>query len=183
MAIPKNITKEHLLKAISKIDIEGIPKDSDSQFYDVVYDEKKYPPKVIVSYANLFANGEIIDRNSFAGGLNTECFNLLELNGFKIFKKEMGKSKEIILEIVRLCQTIADGRDNGSITQSTYTTIFRPYLDRFEENYSVSPNLFLQKELKKFYTAHLTGISPQIAYKILVIGGDHSTITLDMHFL
>lgn len=87
MAIPKNISKEHLLKAIEKIDIEGIPADADSQYYDVVYNEKKYPPKVIVSYSNLFANGKILDRNSFSGGIETECFKLLEKNGFQISEK------------------------------------------------------------------------------------------------
>lgn len=89
MALPINITKEHLLKAIFKIDKDGIPKDADSQYYDVVYNEKKYPPKLIVSYANLFANGEILDRNSFSGGLETQCFKLLEENGFAIKKKSV----------------------------------------------------------------------------------------------
>jgi len=87
MAIPKNITKEHLLKAIEKIDLEGIPNDSDSQYYDVYYNGNKYPPKVIVAYANLFSNGKILDRNSFNGGEGTECFKLLEQNEFVIKKK------------------------------------------------------------------------------------------------
>jgi len=87
MEIPTNITKDHLLQAISKIDVEGIPSDADSHYYDVVYKEKKYPPKLIVSYSNLFANGEILNRNSFNGGLGTECFRLLEENGFAIIQK------------------------------------------------------------------------------------------------
>lgn len=89
MTIPKNISKEHLLKAISKIDEEGIPKDGDSQYYDVVYNGKKYPPKVIVSYANIFANGKELDRSSFSGGLETQCFKLLEENKFTIQKKSV----------------------------------------------------------------------------------------------
>ncbi|MFO0385241.1 MAG: MrcB family domain-containing protein [Flavobacteriales bacterium] len=84
MSIPKNINKEHLLEAIRKIDTEGIPSDAASQFYDVVFNGKRYPPKVIVSYANLFANGSILDRNEFSGGINTQCFRLLEENGFEI---------------------------------------------------------------------------------------------------
>ena len=87
MAIPKNISKEHLLKAILKIDKDGIPKDGNSLYYDVVYNGKKYPPKIIVSYANIFANGEELDRNSFSGGLGTQCFKLLEQNDFIIQKK------------------------------------------------------------------------------------------------
>ncbi|MBW8362188.1 MAG: DUF3578 domain-containing protein [Kaistella sp.] len=85
--IPENITREDLLKAISKIDKEGIPKDGDSKYYDVVYNGQKYPPKLIVSYANIFANGKELDRNSFRGGKNTPCFNLLEENNFTINEK------------------------------------------------------------------------------------------------
>lgn len=87
MAIPKNLTKEHLLQAIQKIDEDGIPTDAQSKYYDVVYRQKKYPPKLIVSYANFFANGSILDR-SFPGGKNTPCFKLLEKNGFNIVPKE-----------------------------------------------------------------------------------------------
>lgn len=88
MAIPKNIIKDHLTKAIEKIDNEGIPSDGDSQYYDVLYNGKKYPPKVIVSFANIFANGSELDRNSFSGGIETECFKLLQKNGFEIIKKD-----------------------------------------------------------------------------------------------
>ncbi len=91
---PHNIAKEHLLKAIEKIDKEGIPKDGDSQYYDVIYNGNKYPPKLIVSYANLFANGEILDRNSFNGGLNTQCFILLEKNEFVIENKSIQEGLE-----------------------------------------------------------------------------------------
>lgn len=91
MAIPENISKEHLLKAILKIENEGIPKDGDSQYYDVVINGKRYPPKLVVSYANIFANGKELSRSSFSGGLNTPCFNLLYDNGFKIEPKFVNK--------------------------------------------------------------------------------------------
>jgi len=84
MPLPQNITKEHILKSIEKIDKEGIPSDGDSKYYDVVFNNKMYPPKLLVSYANLFANGEILDRSSFEGGLNTECFKLLNKYEFEI---------------------------------------------------------------------------------------------------
>lgn len=85
MNLPENITKKHLLKAISKIDKEGIPSDGKSQYYDVVLKNgNRYPPKLIVAYANLFANGRELDRSHFRGGLDTECFKLLEKNGFVI---------------------------------------------------------------------------------------------------
>lgn len=62
--------------------------DAQSKFYDVIYNNKSYPPKLIVSYANFFANGTILNRDTFSGGINTECFQLLEENGFKIIPKE-----------------------------------------------------------------------------------------------
>jgi 5-methylcytosine-specific restriction protein B len=100
MAIPKNILKEHLLKAIEKIDQDGIPKDGDSQYYDVLYKGKRYPPKLIVSYANLFSNGVELDRNTFHGGLNTPSFILLEKNGFDIIpKKEINSEKNYYPEL------------------------------------------------------------------------------------
>lgn len=87
MNIPRNISKEHLEKAVEKIDKEGIPANGDSQYYDVKYNGNLYPPKLIVSYANYFANGEILDRRTFTGGLDTPCFQLLEKNDFEIIHK------------------------------------------------------------------------------------------------
>lgn len=87
MSIPNNITKEHLILAIKKIDEEGIPTGGKSQYYDVIVHGKTYPPKLVVSYANIFANGEELDRTSFRGGLDTPCFNLLTENGFTIQEK------------------------------------------------------------------------------------------------
>jgi 5-methylcytosine-specific restriction protein B len=88
MPIPTNIKREHLIKAIEKIDQEGIPTHADSSYYDVSFNGKNYPPKLIVSYANLYANGEVLERTSFPGGKGTECFNLLEQNGLEIIPKQ-----------------------------------------------------------------------------------------------
>src|SRR5690606_7254171 len=107
MSIPKNISSEHLLKAISKIDKEGIPKDGASQYYDVLFNGKIYPPKIIVSYANIFANGTELDRSTFEGGLNTPCFNLLKGNNFEIRVKEERKISNTKIWIEK---TIVNGR-------------------------------------------------------------------------
>ena len=88
MKLPSNITNEHILKAIEKIDQEGIPNDGQSQYYDLFFNNKRYPPKLVVSYANIFANGDPLDRNIFRGGRGTDSFNLLEKNHFRIIKKE-----------------------------------------------------------------------------------------------
>jgi hypothetical protein len=108
MSIPKNITREHLIQAIEKINHDGIPKDGDSMYYDVKYNSKFYPPKLVVSIANLFANGIELDRNSFDGGMNSPCFDLLINNGFEILTKEL----EEITSAIELKKYFRHFRDN-----------------------------------------------------------------------
>ena len=86
--VPNNITKEHLLKAIQKIDDKGIEKGSQSSTYDVLFEGKKYPPKLVVSWANEFANGSALDRLSFKGGVKSASFKVLKNAGFEIIEKE-----------------------------------------------------------------------------------------------
>jgi hypothetical protein len=86
--IPENITRKDLLQAIERIDREGISANAHSSTYDVIHEGKAYPPKLVVSWANEFANGEELDRASFAGGKDTDCFKLLEREGFQIVDKE-----------------------------------------------------------------------------------------------
>ena len=85
--IPENITRDHLLKAIAKIDSEGIPTGGESRYYDVVFNNRNYPPKLIVSLANIFANGLELDRKTFSGGKKTPCFKINKKNGFTIVDK------------------------------------------------------------------------------------------------
>lgn len=85
--ILQNITRKDLLQAIERIDQEDIPGNAHSSTYDVIYEGKPYPPKLVVSWANKFANGEELDRSSFEGGKNTDCFKLLEREGFEIVPK------------------------------------------------------------------------------------------------
>ncbi|RIA09378.1 5-methylcytosine-specific restriction protein B [Flavobacteriaceae bacterium MAR_2010_72] len=84
--IPENITKDHIEKAIQEIDKKGIVKGEHSSTYDVVYNSKRYPPKLVVSLANKYANGEILPRGSFSGGPNHPAFKLLDKLGFEIDK-------------------------------------------------------------------------------------------------
>jgi len=87
--IPKNITKEHILLAIKRFDNEGLPDtNADSQYYDLVFRGKHYPPKVIISYANKFANGEDLDRRTFTGGTSSQSFQILKNFGYKIVEKQ-----------------------------------------------------------------------------------------------
>lgn len=83
----EEITKENILKAIKEIDQNGVPSSRQSSFYDLIYEDKPYPPKLVISIANRFATGEELDPNTFAGGIDTPAFQLLEKEGFQIEKK------------------------------------------------------------------------------------------------
>ena len=78
--IPENIAREHLLAAITQIDKEGIPPRQDSRIYDLEYQGRRYPPKLVIRKANILANGE--ELWDFGGG--REANDFLESRGFQI---------------------------------------------------------------------------------------------------
>ena len=80
--IPKNISREDILKAISEIDKIGVPKSRLSRAHSVKYNECLYPPKYLLSLANKFANGEELAPYLFSGGHETNDY--LENLGFEI---------------------------------------------------------------------------------------------------
>lgn len=87
--VPNNIVKEHILKAIKRIDDEGIKKGAHSTTYDLQHEGRRYPPKLVVSWANEYANGVELDRNLFSGGLKSSCFRVIKKAGFEIVEKEL----------------------------------------------------------------------------------------------
>jgi 5-methylcytosine-specific restriction protein B len=91
MPLPDNITSEQRLLALEKIDAEGIPPHADSTFYDLIFNEKRYLPKLVISFANLFANNQELDRDSFSGGRKTDCFRVLLEQGFQVGLKNETK--------------------------------------------------------------------------------------------
>ena len=80
--IPDNITKESVLKAIDKINLEGVPKGRESTKYNIRYMGKLYPPKYTISLANIFVNGNELKAQDFSGGQETN--NFLKKLGFVI---------------------------------------------------------------------------------------------------
>ncbi|GIM28437.1 hypothetical protein CPJCM30710_11030 [Clostridium polyendosporum] len=80
--IPENISKEHILKAIEEIDENGVPQERLSTKFSVLYREKLYPPKYLISIANKYVNGEELSPSLFSGGDETN--NFLFKRGFKI---------------------------------------------------------------------------------------------------
>jgi len=84
--IPSNILKIHIEKAIEEIDKQGFTKQRDSSKYNLTYNNKSYPPKVVISIANKYANGTELAASSFSGG--PEVNSYLENQGFTISEKD-----------------------------------------------------------------------------------------------
>lgn len=80
--IPKNISSESVIKALDFIDKKGIRKDRHSVKYSLEHEGILYPPKYVISIANMFENNEEWLPEIFSGGRETNQF--LEKLGFKI---------------------------------------------------------------------------------------------------
>ncbi len=82
------VNKEHIVQGIKDFEEKGIPKGfRSSTSYDLIYNDKQYPPKVIMAYANYHAEGRAIERY-FKGVEGTPCFEALMRNAFKILTKK-----------------------------------------------------------------------------------------------
>lgn len=77
MAIPPSITREHILKAIERIDKEIYfnPKRKE-RAWALKYNDKLYPCKLVISYANVYPNKEELDSSPkvFITYYGTEIF-------------------------------------------------------------------------------------------------------------
>lgn len=99
--IPKNIYREHIIKAIEEADRAGIPKDKSSKKFLLEYNGKNYPPKYIISVANKYANGKALDSSEFSGGKETNNFlralnfNIIEKTGILKPTKKLIKIKHL----------------------------------------------------------------------------------------
>lgn len=80
--INPNTQKTDVLKALDYIDKNGVPKHRKSTKYNLVHNEKNYPPKYVISIAHKFLTGEELDTEQFNGGKETN--NFLSKRGFII---------------------------------------------------------------------------------------------------
>jgi hypothetical protein len=61
MPIPENIRREHIFQAMLKIHHDGIPPGRDARKWALEYEGTVYPVKLVISWANIYANGEELD--------------------------------------------------------------------------------------------------------------------------
>jgi 5-methylcytosine-specific restriction protein B len=159
------ITKESILKAIESVDSNPVLRNGrESIEYDLVYKGKRYPPVLVLSEANKELGGEALTINDF-GNSTKRAFSILENFNFIVQKKSLEFNKQIIFDIISLCETIVKGKEEGRIAQSTYSEIFKPHLNEFRRKHGETPNLFLQNLLENFYNANLKGVDEKIEFK------------------
>ncbi len=75
-------------------------------------------------------------------------------------------TRNLVKDIISLCKTFAQGKENGTITKKSYSSAFKKlHLKAFEEKYGITPNLILQNELKEFYDDQLKGLDDKLLCK------------------
>jgi len=87
LRIPQNIRREHIIQAIEEIKKVRWPPRNNSTTYDLFYEGERYPPKIVVMYANKYANGELFDVSQFSGGEETTN-KFFRARGFEILPKK-----------------------------------------------------------------------------------------------
>lgn len=91
------ISKKDIIDAILEIDSNPqLRKGRASSTYDLIYQNKEYPPKLVISIANRIATGIELNSNDFDGGIGTPAFNLLESNGFNVIPKNNSYLEELL---------------------------------------------------------------------------------------
>lgn len=99
MQIPKNITREHILEALKRIDKEGYLPVNESRMYDLQFNDKTYPPKVVIAYANIVAKNKEKLSFDFYGGQQA-ANKFLQERGFIVLPK--AESTKEISELIKL---------------------------------------------------------------------------------
>ncbi|OJA90461.1 GTPase [Burkholderia ubonensis] len=112
-AATESVTAEHIRLALQEIDQEGVPKDAESTGYDLLYNGKRYPPKLVLSLAVKHATGEPLDRATFSGGEASSAFRLLRRLDFEVEAKD--ESSDGIPELVnRFLKQASDAKELGT---------------------------------------------------------------------
>ncbi|NMC42660.1 MAG: hypothetical protein GYA46_01965 [candidate division Zixibacteria bacterium] len=82
MNMPK-LTRKHILRAIRKIDANGVPPRRGWRYYYPSFEGRSYPAKYVISLATRFASGHELLPNDFHTNEAQECLKKL---GFEIKK-------------------------------------------------------------------------------------------------
>jgi hypothetical protein len=82
MAIPRTISRQNVIDAISEIKIHGIPRQRLPKKWYLSYKGRKYPTKLAISLAHKMARGRSLHPSQFTGGNESNSF--LRRLGFSV---------------------------------------------------------------------------------------------------
>jgi len=153
--IPKNIKREHILKAIEKINVgSGIPKDRQSKKFQLSYKNKFYPPKYVISLANKYANEMELIPSEFSGGQESNGF-LVGL-GFNIVEPRVSKPKTPHPRIEKVEEYRHDER--CSECKNTIIEMFRKIYGIVKVDYKIKIPARIEEYADKPYYRYLKKI-------------------------
>ena len=136
------IKNEHIIAAIKEIEANPLlRKRRASSTYDLIYEGKDYPPKLVISIANKYATGKELNADEFSGGPNKPAFDLLTKEGFTIIEKSESHNFSIIKEYISKLKS-----GEVSAAQSIKSLI---ETNNFENNLKVLDEIFFNNKLKK----------------------------------
>ena len=81
----ENITREHILEAIARVDREGVPDGMNYRAWALRYNNNNYPCKLVVSWAHEVLTGQEINNDPavFQTQIAIKC---LEELGFEVVR-------------------------------------------------------------------------------------------------
>jgi hypothetical protein len=79
------LTKKYILAALRHIDCNGVEKNRQSTRYDLIYRQKAYPPKYVISIAVGKTGRKDLAPGEFSGGAQSN--GILQKLGFEIRPK------------------------------------------------------------------------------------------------
>ena len=82
------ITKEDVIQALELIDSEQMFGFAPSSDYDLLFQEKRYPPKAAVGIATIRTLGRAMRPDEFSSGVGSKNFRVLKALGFEIVEKQ-----------------------------------------------------------------------------------------------
>jgi 5-methylcytosine-specific restriction enzyme B len=85
--IPDGITREDVINAISDIDAGENGGFGESTTYDLLFEERRYPPKMVLGLSARRVLGRTLRHTEFSGGEQSKCFRVLRSLGFDIVPK------------------------------------------------------------------------------------------------
>jgi len=72
--IPESVKRDHVLQAIRRVRINGVPRGRRSRDYCLIYKDIHYPPKYLISLGHRIATEELLPPGSFNGGKESNNF-------------------------------------------------------------------------------------------------------------